>query len=144
MVVALAAGLAVAVAKLVAGLITGSPAMVAEAAHSFADFGNDSFLLVAQVQSRRPPDQAHPLGYGREAYFWALFAALGVFLAGAAFSLREGIASLMHPTTTSSSLLAYVVLGVCTVFDLISFRQSAGQMVAGAQRSRRSVLVTPD
>lgn len=139
-IVALAAGLGVALAKLVAGLITGSPAMIAEAAHSLADFANDSFLLVAQVRSRRPPDQAHPLGYGREAYFWALFAALGVFLAGAAFSLREGIVSLIHPTTTSSFLLAYVVLGISTVLDLISFRQSAGQMAAGARRSGQSVL----
>ena len=139
-VVALAAGLGVAVAKLTAGLITGSPAMIAEAAHSLADFANDSFLLVAHVRSRRPPDQAHPLGYGRAAYFWAPFAALGVFLAGAAFSLREGIVTLIHPVTTQSFLLAYVILAVSTVFDLISFRQSAGQMVAGARRSGQSVL----
>lgn len=139
-VVALAAGLAVAVAKLIAAIVTGSPAMTAEASHSFADFANDLFLLIAQFRSRRPPDDKHPFGYGREAYFWALLAALGAFLAGAAFSLREGIASLLHPAATSSFLLAYVVLAVSTAFDLVSFRQSVRQMVEGARRTRRRVL----
>jgi cation diffusion facilitator family transporter len=139
-VVALAAGLGVAIAKLFAAIVTGSPAMTAEASHSFADFANDLFLLVAQLRSHRAPDDEHPFGYGREAYFWALLAALGAFLAGAAFSLREGINSLIHPVATSSFLLAYVVLAVSTVFDLVSFRQSVRQMVEGARRNRRGVL----
>jgi cation diffusion facilitator family transporter len=138
--VALGAGLAVAVAKLVAAIVTGSPAMTAEASHSFADFANDLFLLVAQFRSRRPPDDQHPFGYGREAYFWALLAALGAFLAGAAFSLREGINSLLHPVSTSSFLLAYIVLAISTVFDLVSFRQSVRQMVEAARRNRRRML----
>jgi divalent metal cation (Fe/Co/Zn/Cd) transporter len=56
--------------------------MAAEAAHSLADNANDLSLFIAQRRSRRPPDDQHPLGYGREAYFWALIAALGVFVAG--------------------------------------------------------------
>lgn len=139
-VVALVAGFGVAVAKLAAAMVTGSPAMTAEASHSFADFANDLFLLIAQIRSRRAPDKDHPLGYGREAYFWALLAALGAFLAGAVFSLRQGIESLVHPTATSSFLLAYIVLGVSTVFDLVSFRQSVRQMIEGARRLRRGVL----
>jgi divalent metal cation (Fe/Co/Zn/Cd) transporter len=71
-------------------------------------------------------------GYGREAYFWALIAALGVFVAGAAFSLRDGIAELIHPGVTSSFTVAYLVLAVSTVFDLVSFRQSAGQLIGRA------------
>ena len=138
--VSLGAGLGVALAKVGAAVVTGSTAMAAEAAHSLADTGNDLFLFVAQRRGSRPPDDQHPLGYGREAYFWALIAALGVFVAGAAFSLREGIDELTHPSATSSFAVAYVVLAISTVFDLVSIRQSAGQMARRARRYQRDFL----
>jgi cation diffusion facilitator family transporter len=139
-VVALGSGLGVAVAKAVAAAITGSTAMAAEAAHSLADSANDLSLFVAQRRSSRPPDDQHPLGYGREAYFWALIAALGVFVAGAAFSLREGIDELIHPSVTSSFAVAYVVLAISTVLDLVSIGQSAGQMIRRARRYHREFV----
>ena len=114
--------------------------MAAEASHSLADTANDLFLFVAQRRSTPGPDDRHPLGYGREAYFWALIAALGVFIAGAAFSLREGITELIHPSVTSSFTVAYVVLAISTVFDLVSFRQSAGQMVGRARRHHQDLM----
>jgi cation diffusion facilitator family transporter len=138
--VALGAGLGVALAKVGAAVVTGSAAMAAEAAHSLADTGNDLSLFIAQRRSSRPPDDQHPLGYGREAYFWALIAALGVFVVGAAFSLREGIEELIRPSATSSFAVAYVVLAISTVFDLVSFRQSAGQMARRARRYQREFL----
>ena len=101
-VVSLVAGFAVALTKLGAAVVTGSSAMAAEASHSFADAGNDLFLLVAQRRGARDRDDRHPLGYGREAYFWSLLAAVGVLVAGAAFSLRDGIDELIHPSVTSS------------------------------------------
>jgi cation diffusion facilitator family transporter len=138
--VALGAGLGVALAKIGAAVFTGSSAMAAEASHSLSDTANDLFLFVAQRRSTRHPDDRHPLGYGREAYFWALIAALGVFVAGAAFSLREGIAELIHPGVTSSFTVAYVVLAISTVFDLVSFRQSAGQLIGRARRRHQDLL----
>ena len=138
--VALGAGIAVTLAKVGAAVVTGSAAMAAEAAHSLADTGNDLSLFIAQRRSSRPPDDQHPLGYGREAYFWALIAALGVFVAGAAFSLREGIEELIRPSTTSSFAVAYVVLAISAVFDLVSFRQSAGQMIVRGRRYHRDLL----
>ncbi len=135
--VALATDLGVALAKIGAAVLTGSTAVAAEAAHSLADTGNDLSLFIAQRRSSRPADDHHPLGYGREAYFWALIAALGVFVAGAAFSLREGIDELIHPSATSSFAVAYVVLAISTAFDLVSLRQSAGQMARRARRYGR-------
>src|SRR5262245_34349144 len=81
--VALAANVLIAVAKSAAAVITSSASMLAEAAHSWADAGNGVFLLIADRRSHRPADNAHPLGHGREAYVWSLFAALGLFVAGA-------------------------------------------------------------
>jgi cation diffusion facilitator family transporter len=138
--VSLGAGLGVALAKVGAAVFTGSSAMAAEASHSLADTANDLFLFVAQRRSSHRPDDRHPLGYGREAYFWALIAALGVFVAGAAFSLREGIAELIHPGVTSSFTVAYIILGVSAVFDLVSFRQSAGQMILRGRRYSRGLI----
>jgi cation diffusion facilitator family transporter len=138
--VALAAGLGVALAKVGAAVVTASTAMAAEAAHSLGDSGDDLFLVFAQRRGARPADEEHPFGYGREAYFWALIAALGVFIAGAAFSLRQGITDLIHPGTTSSYLVAYPVLGISTVFDAISFRQSSHQMSVAARARNRTLL----
>jgi cation diffusion facilitator family transporter len=138
--VALGSGLAVALAKVGVAVVTGSAAMAAEASHSLADTANDFFLFVAQRRSTRRPDDRHPLGYGREAYFWALIAALGVFVAGAAFSLREGIEELIHPSVTSSFAVAYIVLAISAVFDLVSFRQSAGQMIHRGRRYHRGLI----
>jgi cation diffusion facilitator family transporter len=138
--VALLADLGVGLAKVGAAVFTGSPAMASEASHSLADTANDLFLVVAQRRSSRHPDQQHPLGYGREAYFWALIAALGVFLAGAAFSLREGIAELIDPVHTSSFAVVYVVLAISTVFDVVSLRQSVHQMSYLARSANRNLL----
>ena len=138
--VSLGAGTGVALAKAVTAAFTGSTALAAEAAHSLTDTGNDLFLFVAQRRSNRSPDDQHPLGYGREAYFWALIAALGVFVAGAAFSLRQGIEELIHPSVTSSFAAAYVVLAISTDLDLVSIRESAGQLNRRARRYNREFL----
>lgn len=78
-IIAFVANVLVAVAKAIAAAITGSAAMVAEAAHSWADAGNEIFLLVADKQAERPEDRAHPFGYGRASFVWSLIAAFGIF-----------------------------------------------------------------
>ena len=137
--VAIVADLGVALAKVFAAVFTGSTAVAAAAAESFADTANDLFLLLAQHRDRRPPDDQHALGYGREAYFWALLAGLGVLVGGAVFSLRAGIDELIHPSVTSSFAVAYVVLAISAGFDLMSARQSAGQMARRARLAGRKL-----
>src|SRR6266436_1959435 len=68
--VALGANVLIAIAKSAAAVVTGSASLVAEAAHSWADSGNEIFLLIADRRSRQPADRTHPMGYGREAYVW--------------------------------------------------------------------------
>src|SRR6516165_12659129 len=138
--VALGANVLIAVAKSAAAVVTGSASLVAEAAHSWADSGNEIFLLVANRRSRRPPDAAHPFGYGREAYVWSLFAALGLFVAGAAVSVTHGIQELINPEPASHFAVGYVVLAVSFVLEGISFLQSVRQAKPEAESVQRDLI----
>src|SRR3954471_17515161 len=122
-VVALGANFGVAVAKFAAAAISGATAMSAEAAHAVADTGNEVLLLVAQRRSAHPPDVRHPVGYGREAYFWALIASFGVFVTGALVSVRQGLVELLAPAEVSSYAVAYSVLAVALVLESLSLLQ---------------------
>ena len=139
-VVALVANIGVAIAKVTAAVLTASTAMTAEAAHACADVGNQVLLVVAQRRSGRPADTRHPFGYGREAYFWALLASVVVFVAGAVFSFREGIAEFMHPVPLDSFTVVYVVLGVSVVLDTTSLIQSVLQLRREARVQSRDFL----
>jgi len=139
-VVALGANTLVALAKTVAAMVTGSASMVAESAHSWADTGNQVLLLIADRRSRRRPDTAHPLGYGREAYVWSMFAALGLFVAGSAVSITHGVQELTNPAPASNFAIAYLVLGAAFVFEGISFLQAVRQTRREAKRASRTVL----
>ena len=129
-----------AVAKTVAATVTGSASILAEAAHSWADTGNEVFLFVANRRSRHPPDAAHPLGYGREAYVWALLAALGLFVAGAVLSVTHGVQELVRPEPATNFVVGYVVLAVSFVLEGVSFLRSVRQAKPGAQLMERDVI----
>ncbi|MDX6250088.1 MAG: hypothetical protein QOF10_3448 [Kribbellaceae bacterium] len=138
--VAFGANVLIALAKSVAAVMTGSASILAEAAHSWADAGNEIFLLIANRRSRRPPDVLHPLGHGREAYVWSLFAALGLFIAGAAVSVTHGIQELVTPEPAGQFVVGYVVLAVSFVLEGISFLQSARQARSEAESLQRDLL----
>ena len=138
--VALGANVLVAAAKSVAAAVTGSASMLAEAAHSWADAGNEVFLGVATFRSRRPPDGPHPLGHGREAYVWSLFAALGLFVAGAAVSVTHGVEEFLHPEPAADFAVGYAVLAVAFVLEAISFAQSLRQARPEAAALQRDLI----
>jgi cation diffusion facilitator family transporter len=138
--VALAANLLVAVAKSVAAAITSSASLTAEAAHSWADTGNEVFLVLANRRAARPPDQAHPLGHGREAYVWSLFAALGLFVAGGAVSITHGINELRAPSPAEHFAVGYVVLAISAVLEGTSFARSVRQATPEAVALQRDLI----
>ena len=138
--VAFAINVLIAVAKSIAAVVTGSASLVAEAAHSWADAGNEIFLLIADRRSRLPPDRAHPFGHGREAYVWSLFAAVGLFVAGAAVSVTHGVQELMHPEPAENFAVGYIVLAVSFVLETISFLQSVRQAKPEAESMQRDLI----
>jgi cation diffusion facilitator family transporter len=119
---ALAANAGIAVAKLIAFVITGSGAMLAESAHSIADSGNQGLLLFGAMRAKREPDSQHPFGHTRERYFAAFIVAIVLFTGGAGFSFREGYHKATHPEPLQSPAVAILVLIVAIALETFSFR----------------------
>ncbi|MBN9177089.1 MAG: cation diffusion facilitator family transporter [Microbacterium sp.] len=138
--IALGANLLIAVAKTFAAALTGAASMVAEAAHSWADTGNEVFLYIAARRSTKPADPRHPYGYGRDAYVWSLFAAFGLFTIGAGVSIMHGIQELLDPEPADRFVISYIVLGIAFVLEGTSFLQATRQSKREATASHRDLL----
>jgi cation diffusion facilitator family transporter len=136
---ALAANTAIATAKGTAAALTGSPALLAETLHTIADAGNEVLLYIAIRRSAHPADPTHPLGYGPERYYWALLAAIGMFLVGGAVSIWDGIRALVHPPELEAFWVGVAVLVVAIVLDALSRAVALRQLRVQAARRRLSV-----
>jgi cation diffusion facilitator family transporter len=137
--IALAANLIIAIAKLIAGLMSGSTAMLAEAAHSAADSINEVLLGISLRRARRPADTTHPLGHGRERFLWAFIAAIASFLIGGCVSIALAIRELEHPGSRKGVLAAWIVLAISFAADGVSLLQSVQQARREAKERGRSV-----
>ncbi len=137
---ALAANVGVGILKLAAGLLSGSSALLSEAAHSVGDSTTEILLLVAQKRSERPADRSHPFGYGKERYFWSLIAAVAIFVSGAIFSFYQAYETITGPADNSGPLwINYPVLALAAVLEGVSLRQAYKQMRGETRRLRRSM-----
>ena len=136
---ALAANVLLAVAKLVAGLFSGSAALLAEAAHSAADTVDQLALLGSLRLGRRPADEEHQFGHGKERFFWAFLAAVWIFLAGAVFSIGQGVLALRSPGSGGGATVGLAVLAVALAAEGTSLVRATRQVRRGARGSRDSL-----
>ena len=143
--IAFGANLGIAVSKFAAAAFTGSSAMLTEGVHSVVDSSNQLLLLWGRHASRRPPDRMHPLGYGRELYFWSFVVAVMVFAVGAGVSIYEGILHIQHPEPAVDPLIAYIVLiiaflleGGSTLEAFKDFKEAKGKLgwIEAVKRSK--------
>jgi cation diffusion facilitator family transporter len=126
--IAFGANALLAVVKAAAGVLGGSSALLAEAAHSVADTSNQGLLQVSLKRSQRPPDEEHPFGYGKERFFWVLLAAVLMFLAGGVFSILEGLYRILGSSSEESGFVwSYAALGAAAVLEGISWVRAARQ-----------------
>jgi cation diffusion facilitator family transporter len=139
-VVAVVANLAIAVAKIVAAVLTGSASLWSEAAHSVADTGNEVLLFVGLHRSKKEADERHPFGYGQERYFWTFLAAVGIFLVGGLLSLGEGVRSLLMPEPLESVWIGIGVVVVAAGFEAYSWNTARRELRSGARARQRTML----
>jgi cation diffusion facilitator family transporter len=136
---ALAANAGIGVAKLAGGLISGSSAMLAEAAHSVADTTNQLLLLASLNLAERPADDEHPFGYGKERFFWSFLAAVSIFVSGALFSIYEGVHRILSGGAEPERVgIAYAVLAIGFVLEGSSLIRAARQTEHEARRRSRT------
>jgi cation diffusion facilitator family transporter len=115
--VALAGNVLVALTKFVAASMTGSAAMLSEGIHSLVDSGNELLLLYGLHRSAARPDHDHPLGHGREIYFWSFVVVLLIFTLGAGVSIYQGVTHLLHPEPIRNVHINYIVLAISALFE---------------------------
>ena len=132
---AIGGNVAIAITKVIASLVTGSSAMLSEAVHSVVDTGNGLLLLWGIRQSKKPADDNHPFGCGKELYFWTLVVAILIFAVGGGISVYEGIVHIRHPSPISNPTVNYIVLGLSMLFEggsawvgFREFRKSKGDL----------------
>ena len=135
---ALAANVGIAIAKFAAAAFTGSSAMLTEGVHSLVDSTNHVLLLYGTKQSRKPADKLHPLGYGRELYFWSFVVAMLVFTLGAGVSVYEGVLHMLDPEPAGDLPIAFGVLGVAAALESWSTWEAFKQFNAG--RGAKSIV----
>ncbi|MBO4205428.1 cation diffusion facilitator family transporter [Micromonospora echinofusca] len=133
-IVAGGANLAIAAAKLVAGVISGSAAMLSEAAHSLADTTTEVLLYTALRRGARPADSTHPFGYGKESYVWAFLAAIFTFVAGAGFSITHGVTTILVHKHSGEYLVSYIVLAVSFAIESVSLARAVRQVRRESRR----------
>jgi cation diffusion facilitator family transporter len=138
--IALGANLLIALAKTVAALITASASMLAEAAHSWTDTGNEVFLYIAGRRAAKAPTARHPLGFGRDTYVWSMFAAVGLFTVGAAVSVLHGIGELGVKGPAEHPIINYIVLAVSFVLEGVSFLRAFQQVRRSAGAAQQDLL----
>lgn len=132
----------------IAAWVAGSVALRAQTAAAAADVAVQAFLLIGVVRSVRPPDETHPLGYGREGFYWSLFAALGIFVGGGALGLDQAISAAVHPSAVHPGPFAYVVLAVTLALDAfaleVALRPERERAAARAVPLRRYLYQSTD
>jgi cation diffusion facilitator family transporter len=148
---ALVANAIIAVTKFAAGSITGSSAMISEGIHSVVDTGNQGLILLGLRRAKRPADDRHPFGYGKELYFWSFVVAIILFAAGGGFSIYEGIEHVRHPVEVTNPLINYVVLAIAFAVEavawIIAYRQlrreeGRGPILRLMRRSKNPAVFT--
>jgi cation diffusion facilitator family transporter len=107
----------IAVAKFVMSAITGSSAMFSEGIHSVVDTGNQILLLYGLKQAKKPADEKHPYGHGKEVYFWSFVVALLIFAVGSGLSIFKGLEHISHPVEITNPVWNYLVLGFAMIIE---------------------------
>lgn len=125
---ALLANLGIAIAKGIGAGVSGSVSLFAEAIHSVVDCSNQVLLLIGNRASRKAPTDTHPLGYGREAFFWSFIVAIMLFSLGGLFAIREGIHKFHSSEPLSNSWIGFPILVFAILLEGYALRACVAEI----------------
>ena len=144
---AVAGNLAIAVTKFIAAFFSGSAAMLSEGIHSLVDTSNGLLILHGLRRSKRPADESHPFGYGKELYFWTLIVGILIFACGGGMSIHEGLKHIHDPRQLGDPTLSLIVLGFALVFEGVAWLVAYRELRRSARKGQglwKSVIVSKD
>lgn len=95
--------------KFVAGLLSGSIAVTADAFNNLSDAGSSIITLVGFRMSGAKPDSDHPFGHGRIEYLSGFLVAV-VILIMAFELLKSSVDKILHPEPVEASVMVMVIL----------------------------------
>jgi cation diffusion facilitator family transporter len=125
---ALGANVAIGASKMCGALLTGSGALLAESFHSLADTGNEVLLLLGRRQAKLRPSARHPLGHGRETYFWSFVVTILLFSVGGIFSIYEGVHKVYEPVAIEKPWVAVGIVLFAMLAEGVSLRTVLAQV----------------
>ena len=104
--------------KLIAGILSGSVAIVADAVNNLSDAGSSLILLIGFRLSRAKPDPDHPFGHGRVEYVSGFVVSLLIMLMG--FELMKSSAQKIFGESEpiEASLAVVIILSVSVLVKL--------------------------
>ncbi|HVZ05389.1 cation diffusion facilitator family transporter [Hyphomicrobium sp.] len=137
--IALGCNLGIAAAKFVAAAWTQSSAMLSEAIHSLVDTANQGLLLLGITRAKRPADDQHPFGHGKEIYFWSFIVAMVLFSLGAGVAIYEGILKVLDPHPLENVIVLYAVLAVAMGLEGYSLFKAIREL-GGRREARHGVF----
>lgn len=122
-----------AVLKYVAGLLSGSISVTADAINNLSDAGASIISLIGVKLSAKPADKGHPYGHGRVEYISALAVAFLVLLMGIEL-FRSSIDKILNPVPVKFNVLSLCIL----IFSILAklwlgfFNKKLGEKINSA------------
>ena len=103
--------------KLFAGILTGSVAIVADAANNLTDAGSSVVTLIGFKLSTQKPDRSHPFGHGRIEYITGFIISVIIMIVG--FELgKSSVEKIIAPETVEFSVISVIILAVSVLVKL--------------------------
>jgi cation diffusion facilitator family transporter len=112
----------------IVAIITGSAVMLAQSLQGLSDVTTAGVLYHGVRRARREADAIHPLGFGREIFFWSLLAAIIMFAGTGALSFYFGYHQLITPEPISHTTLALFMLSFGLITNLYAFSKSVARL----------------
>lgn len=121
------------IGKFLAGLISNSIAITADAFNNLSDAGSSLITLIGFKMAGQKPDTEHPFGHGRIEYLTGLLVSLLILLMGVEL-IKSSVSKILHPEATECTPMVAGILIVSILVKLYMYlyNRSTGRKIDSA------------